>query len=250
MIRAMAIQFVRERYVGTVGGVVWTVLQPLLLVATYWFVFTFGFKLVIVTNVPFVLCFIAGLAPWLLFAEALTTATGSVVANGHLIRKMVFPSEILPVVHLLAATVVHLGVIAVVVAVVFAHGRVPGWAALQLPYYGLATLVLALGLGWLLAALQVFFRDVARVATAVLNIWFWLTPVVWPLELVPERWHSVLALNPAYYVVQGYRDTLLYDTPFWARPAEAAVFWFVALSLMLIGAAIFRRLKPEFAEVL
>jgi lipopolysaccharide transport system permease protein/teichoic acid transport system permease protein len=245
----MARRDLRERHVGTVGGALWSLLQPLLLVATYWFVFSQGFKVSLVSAVPFILYFVVGLAPWLMFAEALGTSVGSVVANGHLIRKLVFPSEILPVVHIATAAVVHAAMLAIVLVVVVLHGYVPTWHLLQLPYYTLAALTLALGLGWVLAAVNVFYRDVGQITQAALNVLFWLTPVVWPLDLLPAAARPYLMLNPMFYVVEGYRDSLLNGVPLWERGWQALAFWSVSLPLLAVGAILFRRLKPDFAEV-
>ncbi|MGD9536740.1 MAG: ABC transporter permease [Alphaproteobacteria bacterium] len=247
---ALARRDLRERHIGTVGGALWSLLHPVLLVATFWFVFDQGLKVSTVGDTPFLIYFVTGLAPWLMFSEALMPSVGCVAANAHLIKKMVFPSEILPVVHLVTAAVLHAVMLGVALIVIIGYGEVPPWHIFQIPYYAGAALLLALGLGWLLAAINVFFRDVGQITTVLLNVWFWLTPIVWPIGMLPAEAHPYLLFNPMRYIVEGYRDSLLNGVPFWERGWETAAFWAVCLPLFVAGAVVFRRLKADFAEVI
>jgi lipopolysaccharide transport system permease protein/teichoic acid transport system permease protein len=96
----------------------------------------------------------------------------------------------------------------------------------------------------------VFFRDVQKIVESVVTIWFWLTPIVWNIDLLPAAYRPWLALNPASYVVSGYRDSLIGGVPLWQHPGHAAVFWAVCIALLAAGAWVFERLKPDFAEVM
>jgi lipopolysaccharide transport system permease protein/teichoic acid transport system permease protein len=116
-------------------------------------------------------------------------------------------------------------------------------------YYLLCTIVLLLGLGWLFAALQVFYRDLAQGLTISLNIWFWLTPIVWSQDIVPRTYYRLMEVNPIFYIVQGYRDLLIYPKPVWPTLHQTLVFWLIALTLLATGALVFRQLKPDFADV-
>lgn len=250
VLRVMAAREVRQAYVGTFGGVLWTVLLPLATVLTYWFVFSVGFKLETTRGEPYILFFVCGLAPWLMFTQIVASSVGVVTTNPHLVKKVVFPTEVLPVVQLLAALVMHGAMMAVVVVFLLAYDQPVSWYALQLVYYLFVMLVLALGLGWFLAAVNVFFRDVGQITTIIMGLWFWLTPIVWPLEILSARHAVWLKFNPMYYVTQGYRDSLLYDIGIWERPWATIYFWVVCLSVLAVGTAVFRRLKPDFAETL
>jgi ABC-type polysaccharide/polyol phosphate export permease len=250
MIAALTLQALRTRYVGTVGGFAWALAQPLAMIATYWFVFSLGFKLRGSGGEPFILFFVVGMAPWLFFSEAVTAAAGSVVGQPHLVKKIVFPTEILPIVQVSASATVHLLVLAITAAIMAWYGRQPGWHAIFLLYYMAAAAVLAVGLGWLTAALQVFFRDVAQIIPVLFGFWFWLTPIVWSAEILPAGLHGWLRLNPVHYLVQGYRDSLIYGLAPTERLADGLVFWLQALFVLALGVYVFRRLKPEFAEVI
>jgi ABC-type polysaccharide/polyol phosphate export permease len=251
LVIGMAAQQARRRYVDTVGGIAWSLLQPLILIATYWVVFDLGFKVQIRGGtVSFTAYYIAGVSAWMFLSEAIGTSVGAVGGSAYLVKKVVFPVEALPVTPVITAAIVHLGLLAVVVAFMFfERGRLP-WTVLQLPYYTVSAIVFCLGLAWLTSALQVFFRDVQKLIEVGLGVWFWLTPIVWPREMVPPAWRWVLDLNPAYYVVHGYRNSLIYGVPLWADPVPTLAFWGICLVLLVLGAWVFERLRPDFAEVL
>lgn len=251
LILSMAVQQVRRRYVGTVGGIGWSVLQPLAIIATYWFVFSVGFKVQIGDgSVSFIVYFITGMAAWYLLSEAIGASVVSISGNAHLIKKVIFPSELLPVIQVVTTLIVHAGLLVVVLGIVLLQrGSLP-WTALQLPYYTAAAVILCLGIGWAISALQVFFRDIQKMVEVTIGIWFWLTPIVWSEEMLGPRWRWIFDLNPAYYIVKGYRDSLIYGVPLWSDPVAAVAFWIICGLLLVSGAWVFKRLKPEFVEVL
>jgi ABC-type polysaccharide/polyol phosphate export permease len=221
-----------------------------LLIATYWLVFSVGFRVKIGDgSVNYTVYFMTGIAAWFLISESVGTSVSAISGNAHLIKKMVFPIEALPVSPIISSAIVHCGLLVVVFALILFEQRHLPWTALQLPYYTLCALALSLGLAWLTSALQVFFRDVQKLVEVALGIWFWITPIVWSREMLGQ-WHWLLDLNPAYYIVQGYRDSLIYGIPFWSHPLLGLAFWIVCIALFLSGAWVFDRLKSDFAEVL
>ncbi len=250
MILALTRQAVRSRYADTAGGLAWTVIQPLATIATYWFVFTVGFRAQTTSGEPFILFFVVGLAPWLFFNDAVTSATGAVQASPHLVKRMVFPTELLPLVQVMAAAISHGVILTITLAVIVMHGVGIGPDALALVYYFCCIAVLALGFGWAAAALQVFFRDLGQMVTVLFGFWFWLTPVVWSPVMLPPDYRGWLPYNPVNYVVQGYRDSLIYGVAPIERWGDGLIFWVETVTVVALGATVFRRLKPEFAEVI
>lgn len=247
----LALQQLRRRYVGTLGGLGWTVLQPLVLIATYWVVFALGFRVTIGDGaVSFTAYFVTGTAAWLLISEAISAGVGSVTGHSHLVKKVVFPIEALPVAPVMMAAILHLVLLAIVLAYLLIERHMLPWTVLQLPYYTICALSLCAGLVLLTSALQVFFRDVQKLVETVLGVWFWASAVVWPADLVPAAWRWLLDANPAWYIVNGYRDSLIYGVAVWERPWQTAVFWAMTGGLLVAGAWVFQRLKSEFAEVM
>ncbi|GGB12375.1 hypothetical protein GCM10011491_45310 [Brucella endophytica] len=101
----------------------------------------------------------------------------------------------------------------------------------------------------MLSALEPFFRDIGQALAIILNIWFWSTPIVWPEQIIPERYHWVLDYNPIYYLVTGYRQSMIYETVLWPDLWTTVYFWAVTVVLFVVGTTVFTRLKPEFADV-
>ena len=250
IVRTMAAHELANRYVGTLGGALWTIAHPVAMILVYWFVFSVGFKAQGPAGMPFTLYFVSGLLPWLFFSETITASIASVTGNAHLVKKLVFPTEVLPVVHIVAGLVPHAALLAVFLVLLAHYGIYPNVYMVQLVYYMAMLIVLTLGIGWLLAALHVFYRDIGQAMTVLLNFWFWLTPIVWTINIVPERYRWLLHLNPFYYLVEGYRNALVYKKPLWVAPHDALYFILIAMLLLMSGAAVFRRLKPEFPDML
>lgn len=250
LIGAMAWRELRTRFVGTIGGLGWSFAAPLSTMLVYWFVFSVGLRVRPVGDVPFIAYFAAAFVPWLLFSDSVLASTGAVTENPHLVKKCRFPVEILPVVSIAAGLVTHGFLLLIVGVILMATGIPLTPSLLQLPYYLLAMLVLTTGFGWLVAALNVLFRDTREVVTVVLNLWFWMTPIVWPLDMVPERFAWMAKLNPLLYVVEGYRSCLLGGDPYWSSPVDAVRFWAMAGAILVAGAGLFGRMRTEFAEVL
>ncbi|KPA90025.1 MULTISPECIES: ABC transporter permease [Pseudomonas] len=250
MIQALAVRDLQNRYAGTLGGMVWTFMHPLAVVVVFYFVFAVGFRAQGPVGTPFVLWFVCGLVPWFFFSEALQAITHSITRNDHLVKKTVFPTEVLPVVHLVSGLVPHGVFLLVLAGMMLFYDVTFLWQRLLFVYFLLCMSVLLLGLGWLLAALQVFYRDIGQALTILLNLWFWSTPIVWSLEIMPPAIREWAVYNPIYYIIQGYRGLLIFPTVSWPPMSQTLVFWGVSLSLFFLGSAIFRRLKPEFADVL
>lgn len=239
----------RARYVGSLMGFFWAVIHPLVLLASYSFVFSIVFQIRPYQSATenFALYLFCGILPWLYFQDTLARSCTSVTDHAHLIRKTVFPSEILPVSLLLSNLVYHLIGVGILCLVLAASGLLK-WTVLFLPLFLGALMLLCLGLGWFTAAIQVFVRDAAQILSVVLVFWFWLTPVFYSLDQVPDQYRPYLQSNPLAMAVHGYRDCLLEGRlPAWQ---ELAVLWLLAAVAFTAGGLVFRVTKREFADVL
>ena len=240
----------RARYLGSQLGILWAFIQPAMMIAIFWFVFQVGFKSTPVANFPFILWLMAGMIPWFFLSESIASATGSIQENSFLVKKVVFRVSVLPIVKILSALVIHLFFLAVLFLMLLLYGYPPTLYMLQAIYYLTGMLVLVLGISWLTSSLIVFLRDIGHVIGVVLQFGFWLTPIFWSIGYVPEPYRFWIKLNPAYYIVEGYRNTFIYGRWFWEDAALTLYFWVVALFFLGFGALLFRRLRPHFADVL
>lgn len=250
MIIALAVRDLQSRYVGTLGGVLWAFVHPLAIVTVFYFVFAVGFRAQGPSSTPFILWFVCGLVPWFFFNDTLLAITNSITGNAHLVKKTIFPTEVLPLVHVASSLFPHMIFMFILVGMLGLF-NIPFLAErLFVVYYFVCTVTLVLGLGWLLSALQVFYRDIGQALTVLLNLWFWTTPIVWSQEIVPAEYRGLLFLNPIFYIVEGYRGLMIYGTPVWPNAQETATFWGITLVVLFLGVYVFRRLKPEFADVI
>ncbi len=246
----MAARDVKAQYVGSSLGLLWTVIHPVVMITVFWFVFSIGFKAKPMNDVPFVVWLTAGLAPWYFFSEIVSGSTGLVVANAHLVKRTIFFPQILPIVKILAALVTHVVFLCVLLFLIMFQQQPFSFMFFQVFYYLGCLIVLALGISWAASALNVFLRDIGQLVTVALQVGFWVTPIFWDIQMMPDRAQWFLKLNPVYYIIQGYRDSFIGFIPFWQHPLYTAYFWTVASVVLLGGAMVFRRLKPQFADVL
>lgn len=240
----------KNKYAGSLLGVMWAFLQPLMTVMIYWFVFQFGFKSQPVEGFPFILWLISGLTSWFFFSEAVSNATASMVEYGYLVKKVLFNINILPLVKICSVLFVQMFLLAFNVIVFAAYGFYPDIYMLQIFYYLLYMIVVVLGISYLASALYVFFRDINQIIGILLQIIFWTTPFVWDLDAMPVAAQKIIEFMPTYYIVTGYRDTFINKVWFWQDWKNGVYFWIVAIMILTVGIEIFNRLKPHFADVL
>lgn len=240
----------QTKYLGSSLGILWAFLQPSVYIGIVWFVFQVGFKSQPMQNVPFVLWMLAGITPWFFFSDSLQSATGSILENSYLVKKVAFSMGILPLIKILSALIIHFFFIAVIFGMLLLYGYPPSVYNLQVFYYLLCTIALLLGISWLTSSVTLFLRDTSQIVAMVLQFLFWLTPIFWPTRNLSTSTLNLVKLNPVYYIVEGYRESFLYQSWFWQKHYLLTVyFWIVTLFFLLTGAAVFRRLRLHFADV-
>jgi len=242
---------IRTRYVTSALGIGWALIRPLLMLILYTFVFSY------VLNVKFgvserrsdyALYLFCGMVPWLAFADGITRALTAVPEQAPLVKRMRFPSEILPLHQILVALALEsLGLVILLAALILA-GRQPGWPMLSLAAIVIPQFLFTAGVGWAVGALSVLVPDTRQVVSFGLMFWMYATPIVYPLSLVPERLRWMYLLNPMAYLVEAYRGAVLdHQVP---QLAPFALFCAVSVVVFIAGYRVFNRLKYEFADVL
>lgn len=241
----------QQQYMGSYLGFVWVFLQPLLFISVLYMVFTFGFRTGKPSEgVPFVVYLVAGMIAWFFFSDNLIAGANIVRQHSFLLKKIDFRLSILPIVKLMSLTIPHLFFIVIALIIAAINGIYPSLFILQLFYYFFAMVILLLGSGWLTSSTNVFIKDVSKMISIFVQFGFWLTPIFWNVASVPEKYHWIIKLNPAYYVVEGYRDSIIYKIPFWEKPYETLYFWTFTIGMLWIGITVFKKLRPHFAEVI
>lgn len=240
----------RQRYLGSYLGILWAFIQPTVTVLIFWFVFQVGFKSMPVDNFPFILWLVCGMFPWFFISDSISSATTSILESSYLVKKIVFRVELLPIVKIMSALIVHIFFVAVLFFMFAVYGYSVSIYNLQILYYFFAMICMSLGISWLTSALTVFLRDVGQFIAMILQFGFWFTPIFWSLKIVPEEYQNILQLNPIYYLVEGYRQSFIYNEWFWQHLNLTIYFWCVTGFVMFIGALCFKKLRPHFADVL
>lgn len=243
-------QDLKQRYLGSVLGILWAFIQPLTTIFVFWFVFSIGFKSQPVQDVPFILWFISGVIPWFFFSDALLNGTNAVLAKPYLVKKVVFQVRLLPVIQLLSSFAIHLFFIGVLIAFFVFYGFYPRWQWLQIPYFTLGAIFLLLGLSWFTSAVTVFFRDFGQLVNIAIQLGFWATPVMWSFDIMPKQLWPILKLNPVFYITEGYRNSMLGASWFWQFPEWTIYFWGFTGITFFFGGFVFARLRKHFADVL
>ncbi len=247
----------KKRFVGSYFGIVWMFVQPIVTVLIYWLIFgPIGFKSAPpVPNASYIEWLIPGIAPWFFFSEAMNTGTGCLQEYNYLVKKVVFRVEILPIIKLISSLFVHGFFVLIMFAVFLIGGNRPMATWIQILYYSFAASMYALALTYLTSAIQVFFKDMAQIVGICLQFGMWLIPIMWQEEQFAGRSYyallcKIIKLNPMYYVVSGYRDSMLLGNGFWEKPRLTVYFWAVTICIFLVGLKVFKRLRPHFSDVL
>lgn len=246
----LALRDIRSKYLGSYLNFLWAFVQPSVTILLLWFVFEVGFRVPPVENYPFILWLIAGIIPWFFFAESLGTATNSILEYSYLVKKVVFKVSVIPIIKILSALFIHLFFIVVIFLAYAVYGYTPRLCNLQILYYLFSTIVLVVGLSWITSALVVFVRDVGQVVAVLIQFGFWFTPIIWNIKMVPEKYQTLMKLNPAYYITEGYRNSFMSGIWFWEYPRWTLEFWIVTGFIFIFGAILFIKLRPHFADVL
>jgi len=249
LIQSLVARELKARYRGSVLGFFWSFINPLLLLLVY----TFVFRYVLVGTQPkeiepypvFLFC---GLLPWTWFSSSLAESANVLIAGGNLIKKVLFPAEVLPIVTVLA-NLVHFCFGLTILAIFLVVFRRPLEIAelAWFPFVILVQLTLTLGLAFIISALTVHFRDIKDILANLLTFWFFATPIIYPMVTAPGLARKMLNLNPFTHLAISYQEILFYPGPFGHWVWLVALFG-VSLVVFLFGYWVFDRLRDSFAE--
>lgn len=233
----------KARYRGSALGMLWTFLNPLLLLLVYALVFSVYMRVDLENYAVFVF---AGLLPWIWFSTSLLEGVNSITSSGALITKSMFPAEVLPMVKVIANMINYFLSLPLLFIFIFLYGVPVTSSVLWLPVVALAQLLFTTGLVYLFSALNVRFRDIQHILNNLLVLWFFLCPIIYPVSQTPESFRFTFYLNPMAALAISYQDIFI-----WGRPPN----FLIIMSLLAVGFVItlfglreFDRFKETFAE--
>lgn len=250
LIRSMVIRDFVGRYRGSFIGLYWSIINPLVLMALYTIVFSVFLKVRFSTDdspIDFALYLLCGMLPWNAFAEGLTRSANVIRENANLVKRVVFPLEILPLNLALSATIHKVIGLVLLTALIAIINKRLYWTLLMVPLLLGIQLLFAVGMNWVMASLGVFLRDILQMIGLVLTAWMFLTPIFYPENVVPARLQIVLWLNPMARLVRYYRMVLLGGNL--PDPVGLAALAIGAMLVFLFGYFWFSKTKSMFADV-
>lgn len=240
----------KKKYSGSVLGVAWAYIQTIMMVVIYWCVFQFGLRVGGAAGMPFLAWFIAGYMPWLLFSDIINSSVGCMSEYSYIVKKVVFNINIIPIAKIVGCMFVHAAFLVIVLAIAFGYGVFTGVYLLQIIYYLIALLMLAIPLAFLCSVVSVFFKDFGQGVAIVLNVFTWVTPILWDFSIVPEKFAFIFKINPMFYIVNGFRDSILYGVSIFEHPLNGAYFWILVIVLWVKCLKTYKDLAPHMADVL
>jgi lipopolysaccharide transport system permease protein len=242
----LTLRDVKLRYKQTALGVIWAVLQPVLTMIIFTVLFGRVAKMPS-DGAPYAIFAYSGLLPWTYFANGITNSSNALVLNSNLISKVYFSRLVMPTAAVLSG-LVDLGISFVLLFVLFGYYHLaPTWNILALPLLVVFATLFALSIGLFFSALNVKYRDVRHALPFVVQLGMFVTPIIYPLSMIPQRWRWLVNLNPMSAVVEGFRSALL-GTPFhWESLLQGGI---ITLLLLIAGAFYFRRMEKSFADII
>lgn len=236
---------VRGKYKGSWLGIMWTFLNPLLMLAVYAFVFPYILRVKVENYTIFM---IVALIPWTFFTSAITAGTSSITIAGNILKKVYFPREIIPISVTVSQLVNFLITCLIMFAFILFSGV--GFSAhiILLPIIILVQFVLTLGINFILSAITVYVNDVAHFVQVALSLGFYATPIVYMSSMLPEKFQWALHINPLAVLVEAYRSVLFYHE--WPEFKWMFIWTIASFALLILGYALFKKLEKSFVEEL
>jgi lipopolysaccharide transport system permease protein len=243
----LAARDLKVRYKQSMLGIAWAIVQPFSLMVVFSLIIP-SFGQIKTGGVPYPIFSYVALVPWTYFANGLSSGAGSLVANAGLVAKIYFPREIFPLASLMASFVDFLAAAAIFAGMLLFYRIPPSPALLWLPVLVLLQMALMFGLMLVLSAANVFYRDVRFLLPFALQLWLFVTPVIYPLAQIPSRYRTLIAINPMTGIIDSYRRVILQG-----QSPSSILLSFTAMAALLLlagGYAFFKTDEPQFADVI
>jgi len=232
-------------------GKIWTVLNPLLQVLIFWFVFGLGFRGgKPIDGFPYLLWMLCGLFPWFFVSAGLTGGSVSVYAKAGTVLRMQYPLATIPLGNILVSFFDHLIIMGLLFLVELGYGFMPRLSWISIVYYWIFSMAFLTAFSMVSSTLTMIARDFQKLLTSLIRLLFYMSPILWSLDSMPEFARGILALNPVAYIVDGYRDSLLYGVNFWEHKKELIFFWGITVFFFVLGSWLHRKYRDSFIDFL
>lgn len=248
---SLAVNDFSTKYAGSLFGTFWAFIQPVVTILIYACVFQYGLKSESpIPNVSYIFWFASGMIPWFFFSDGIRAVTNVMLEYSYLVKKVVFEIELLPIIKIIATLFIHFVFICLLFLIAFVNGEIISIHVIQLIYYVFCSVFFIYSVGKITSAIILFFKDLGQIVNIVLDIGMWATPIIWSYTIVPEKFQWIIKLNPVFYIINGYRDSFINQVWFYEDIGLTVYFWVIMVLLFFAGNTVYKRLKPQFADVL
>jgi ABC-type polysaccharide/polyol phosphate export permease len=251
-LRTLVIRDFQSRYLASYIGLPWAFIQPSAYILVVWFAFSVGLRTGNTSaGTPFAAWLMVAMIPWLFISQTMQVSSKSLAEYSYLIKKTKINAAVIPLIKVLSGLMVHIVLIVLIMLIlIFNYKIYPSIYWIQIFYYMFATIVVLTGISWFVAAIDVFMSDMGHLVTVLSTMLFWATPIIWPYAMLEGNLKYIALLNPFFYITEGYRYTFLQEKWFFQFAEMNIFFWSVTFVVFIAGALTFRKLKPEFGDVL
>ena len=251
MIWALAKNDFKSKYATSQLGLFWAFFRPIVMAGVYIFVFSVIGRATPVGGVyPYALWMLPGLIVWFVFSDSVSSGVTTLSDYSYLVKNIKFDISVLPYVKVAAAFIIHTFFIFLIIILYIIFGLPINVTLVQLPYYYLATFCFTVAITRIVCTIQPFFKDLSVAMEIILMVGIWASPIMWSLEMIPQKLWWIFKANPMYYLVNGYRESYMGMGWFWNHWVQTAAFWGVTILLTLIGKLMFRKLSDHFADMI
>lgn len=241
-------QDIKEKNLGSVLGIFWNFFVPFATLVVIWLVFQYGFHRTNIDGYPYSIWYISGMIPWLYFAETFIQATFSIKNKAFLIKKTKFNPIYLIIIKLISNLIVYVLLIFFLFFLYILYGYKLSIYNIQIIYYFFCLVIFIFSLSLITASLVLFIKDIGEIVILFVRFGMWLTPIFWSIKVIPKNYRFIFDLNPIYYIIEGFRDSLLYKIWFFNK-ISTIIFWIITLFILTLGIFIFKKLSPHFGDI-
>lgn len=252
ILKTLVIRDFKSRYFSSYIGLPWAFIHPAMYIFVIWFAFTFGLRAGnTASGAPFAPWLLVAMIPWLFISQTMVVSCMALPEYAYLIKKTKFNVSFIPIIKILSGLIVHfIMIIMIIFLLIFNFHIYPTIYWIQIIYYFIASFILLSGISLFVAAVNVFIRDMAHIVNIITTILFWATPIIWPYSKLHGSLRYIALLNPFFYITEGYRYTFIEKIWFFEFAEMNIYFWSVTILIFITGAYTFKKLRPDFGDVL
>lgn len=231
-------------------GKMWSILTPLIQIGTYWLVFGIGIRSGrSMDGHPFLVWMLCGLIPWFFMNYGITKAASSIYSKAGIITQMKYPVATVPIGVIVTGWMEHVIELLILFATLLAYGYFPTLCYLNLIYYIVYNFIFLCSLSLITSVLVMLARDFEKVIASITRLLFYVTPILWSMDKMPDLYQKILGFNPVLYVITGFRDSILYHVNFWEHPKDIVFFWMLNLILFVLGCDLQYKYRKKFVDL-